>query len=104
MTDFTRTVPGAHDAATDTFAAPTVSTVTGEAIRVGASASELHRFAAGGFVAQETAVLFWTPTTYGDRPRPGDTVSWESLTWVVLYVDPIAPDGVTIAARVSVYR
>ena len=102
MTTFTRRTV-TYDVATD---AQTVVTTTlpGSAIRVRSTRSELAQFAAGGLTHEETATLFWTPTTYGDRPRPGDTVSWEDLTWTVVFVDPIAPDGVTVAVRAGVRR
>ena len=107
MTTFTRRAT-TYDTATDTQTVAT-TTLTGSAIRVRASSGEIARFSALG-VHQETAVLFFTPTTYGDRPRPGDTVAWETdendddIIWTVAFVDPIAPDGVTIAARVGVRR
>jgi hypothetical protein len=102
MTTFTRKTV-TEDTATGQVTSSS-TTLTGSAIRVRSSSGELARFAAGGLVHQETATLFWTPTTYGDRPRPGDTVEWEDLDWTVVFVDPIAPDGVTIAARVGVVR
>lgn len=102
MTDFIRRTT-THGSA-DGSVAIVESTITGEAIRVGASSSELAQFAALGLSTQETAVLFFTPDTYGERPAAGDVVTWESVEWTVQYVAPIAPDGVTIAARCGVSR
>lgn len=80
---------------------PTVTTITGAAIRVRGS-PETNR--ALGLVDSEAPTLLFTPTTYGERPQAGDTVIWESLLWSVADVNPIAPDGITIMARVVIQR
>lgn len=98
MITFTRTV-NAEDAAG--LLTPTVTTITGSAIRVRGLPQTMRAL---GLIDSEAPTLFFTPTTYGDRPAPGDTVVWELLTWTVKDVDPIAPDGITIAARVVITR
>lgn len=102
MTTFVRSTVS-YDPTTGHQTAVSTS-VAGAAIRVRSSRGELAQFAAGSAAFQETATLFWTPDAYGDRPRPGDVVTWEETEWAVVFVDPIAPDGVTIAARVGVGR
>jgi hypothetical protein len=102
MTTFVRSTV-TYDEATGHQTAVSTA-VAGVAIRVRSSKDELARFGAGSATFQETAVLFWTPDAYGDRPRPGDVVTWEEVEWTAVFVDPIAPDGVTIAARVGVGR
>lgn len=97
---FTRVTHGTYDPETDT-ATPTTTTITGTAIR---SVGDPHRYAALGLVESQAPTLFWVPTTYGDTPEPGDTVVWQSTTYTARDVTVIAPDGVTIAARVIVEK
>ena len=97
---FTRTTR-TYTAATDT-ATVSSSTVTGSAIQV---RGDPQRYAALGLVLTTMPTLFWAPTTYGEVPLPGDTVVWPETggsTYTVRDVDPIAPDGVVIAARVVI--
>jgi hypothetical protein len=98
---FTRTVAGSYDPETDTDASPVTTTITGEAVRV-RGRPETYR--ALSLIESEAPTLFFTPSEYGDRPKPGDTVVWETLTWTVRDVNPIAPDGVLIAARIVITR
>ena len=102
MISFVRTAPGVHDPATDTWTAPSVTTVTGSAIQV---RGDPRRYAALGLVLTTMPTLFFAPTTYGQCPEPGDSVLWPLVngkTYTVKDVDPIAPDGVVIAARIVV--
>lgn len=80
---------------------PTVTTITGNAIRVRGSPETMRALA---LIDSEAPTLLFDATTYGDRPAPGDTVVWESLTWTVRDVNPVAPDGVTIISRVVITR
>ena len=91
-----------YTATTDT-ATLVESTMTGSAIQV---RGDPKRYQAAGLVLSEMPTLFFSPETYGDTPEPGDTVVWPEggSTWTVRDVDPIAPDGVTIAARVIIKR
>lgn len=80
---------------------PTVTTITGSAIRVRGNPQTLRALS---LINSEAPTLLFTATTYGQRPQSGDTVVWESLTWVVRDVDPVAPDGVSIVDRVIITR
>lgn len=73
------------------------SSVSGSAIRVGGNSS---RYLALGLELTQNPTLFFTPSTYGELPEAGYTVSWAGKTVTVKDVQPIAPDGVAIAARV----
>ncbi len=79
----------------------TESTVAGAAFRV---RSDPERFVALGLNITENPTLFFTPTDYGGTPQPGDEVTWPAngTVYHVKDVDPIAPDGVVIAARVVI--
>ena len=98
FTRATRTYTAADD--TSTVAE---TTITGSAIQV---RGDPKRYVALGLVLSEMPTLFFSPTTYGETPAPGDTVTWPTggSTWTVRDVDPIAPDGVTIAARVVIAK
>lgn len=81
---------------------PTESTITGSAIQV---RGDPKRYEAVGLVLQTMPTLFFTPTTYGDTPGVGDQVTWpvtNGSVYTVRDVDVIAPDGVTIAARLVI--
>lgn len=101
MATFTRRTV-TYDAVNDTQTV-TESTVAGSAIQV---RGDPKRYMATGLVLSEMPTLFFAPSTYGDCPAPGDTVVWPDggATWTVRDVDPIAPDGVVIAARVVIGR
>lgn len=101
MTTFTRVTHGTYDPETDLAASRTESTIEGVAIRV---RGERHRYQELGLVEAKAPTLLFVPATYGDTPEPGDTVEWESETYTVRDVDPLAPDGVTIQARVIVEK
>ena len=79
------------------------STITGSAVQV---ESDPRRFDALGLSLLENLTLLFTPTTYGETPQPGDEVTWPAsgTVYKVADVDPIAPDGVTILARVVIGR
>ena len=64
------------------------------------------RYQALGLSLTENPTLVFTPTTYGETPQPGDSVVWPAngTTYCVEDVDPVAPDGVTILARVVIGR
>lgn len=106
MTDFIRKTT-TRDAATGEVTV-TTTTIPGEAFRVSrVRQGEMQQFAAQGLSLSETAVLFWTPDAYRqtpDRPRPGDTTTWEDVGWTAVWVNPIALDGPTLSVRVGVRR
>lgn len=87
-----------YDAATDTSSV-VASTITGSAIQV---RGDPRRYKALGLTLTDMPTLFFCPTTYGECPAVGDTVTWTSKRYTVRDVSPIAPDGVTIAARIIV--
>ena len=100
MTTFTRTTQGSYDPETDT-ATPSSTTIEGLALRVKGDPARYRQL---GLVESEAPTLMFVPTTYGDRPEPGDRVTWESEVYSVRAVDPVAPDGVTIAARIIIEK
>jgi hypothetical protein len=99
MITFTRTSPGTLDATTNTFSSGAATTITGNAIEVRPNPT---RYTALGLVLTTMPTLFFSPTTYGDTPAPGDVVVWAGVSRTVKDVERIAPDGVTIAARVVI--
>ena len=102
MVTFAHVVPGAYDPETETWGAPTTTTVTGAAIRV-RGVPETYR--APTLIESQAPTLLFTPTTYGELPALGDTVTWPPVggtTYTVRDINPIAPDGVAIMARIVV--
>lgn len=97
---FTRTTH-TYNASADTYTTAT-STITGSAVSKKTGAA--HLFRELGLVSSKARLLLFTPNTYGDLPREGDTVSWESETWTVSHVYPLAPDGVVIFADVVIVK
>ena len=79
------------------------STISGSAVQV---KSDPRRFDALGLSLLENLTLLFTPTTYGETPQPGDEVTWPAsgTVYKVADVDPTAPDGKTILARVVIGR
>lgn len=97
---FTRTLQVNYDPETD-LGTETVSTVVGVAMRV---QGDPHRYQALGLVESKAPTLYFVPTTYGQTPEPGDTVTWESEEYTARDVLPLAPDGVTIACRIIIEK
>lgn len=104
MITFTRRTSSGYDGSTDQSVV-VETTITGNAIQV---RGDPRRYKALGFVLSTMPTLFFTPTEYGleangsDFVQPSDTVVWGSRTYTVRDVDPIAPDGVVIAARIVI--
>lgn len=98
---FTKVVPGEYDAATDTWTDDDDQTVSGYAIRV---KGDPETYQSLGLVEHEAPTLLFAPTTYGDLPALGATVAWGGEAYTVKNVDPLAPDGTAIIARVVVQR
>ncbi|MGB0878684.1 MAG: hypothetical protein ACPGVY_11370 [Mycobacterium sp.] len=94
---FTTEVEGTHNPLTETFGEPTTSTVTGHAVRVRGDKDTYTRL---GLVYARHPTLLFAPSTYGDLPEAGWTVVWDGVTYTVAEVDPVAPDGAAIIARV----
>ena len=87
--------------ASDDTSTVAVTSVAGYAVQVRGNP---QRYALLGLVLETALTLFFTPTTRGEVPRPGDVGTWNSLSYTVKDVDPIAPNGTVIAARVTVSR
>ena len=77
------------------------STVVGYAIR---AKGDPRQYADLGLVQREPVTLVFTPTTYGQVPALGATVTWNSTTYIVENVSPVAPDGNAILSRVVIAR
>jgi hypothetical protein len=97
---FTRVVQSAYDAELDSATLVT-STVVGTAMRV---RGDPHKYREIGLVESKAPTLFFVPATYGETPEPGDTCTWESETYTARDVDVLAPDGVTISARIIIEK
>ena len=102
---FTRTTPGVMNETDGTFSAPTVTTISGNAVQVRGNPEVYQRLS---LVLSQAPTLFFIPTTYGllantaSMVRPGDTVAWVGENFTVRDVECIAPDGVVVAARIIV--
>lgn len=96
---FTKTLQQ-HDAATDAVTSTTLS-VVGHAVQ---TRSDPKRYEALGLLITEARTLLFAPTIYGALPAPGYTVTWAGSEWTVRDVDPVAPDGTALVARVTVSR
>lgn len=102
MITFTRTSYPSHDAASDAPGAPTLVTITGSAIQV---RGRRDTYRALELIQSRAPSLLFAPTTYGQLPQPGDVVTWPAVggsQYTVRDVEPIAPDGVAIMARVVI--
>jgi hypothetical protein len=83
------------------------STITGSAIKVKGKADTYTRI---GLVESSAPTLLFTPTDYDlhahsdEFVKAGDTVSWAGATFTAKDVDPIAPDGFVILARIVVAK
>jgi hypothetical protein len=95
-----------YDAATDTMVT-TTSTITGSAVLV---KGDPLRYQALGLVESAAPTLLFSPASYGLKAftdqfvQPGDTVDWLGTTYTVRDVQPTAPDGYVIVARLVVSR
>jgi len=84
---------------------PVTTTITGSAIQVKA---DPQRYQAQGLSVSTMPTLLFTPTSYNLKAytdefvAPGDTVPWNSETYTVRDVEPVAPDGVVIVARIVI--
>ena len=87
-----------YDGETDTHTT-TSATVTGKAVRVRGRA---RTYEALGLIESKAPTLLFAPDTYGSEPVLGSTLSWGGTTYTVRDVEPVAPDGTAIVARVVV--
>ena len=100
MSTFTRVRRLGYDAEADTYTT-TVSTLTGLCTQ---TPGRPKRYAELGLVESDAPTLFFVPDTYGDVPEPGDFVEWVNENYTVRDVEPVAPDGVVICARLIVEK
>ena len=98
---FTSVTPGTYDESTDTWSGGSSSTVTGSAVRVRGNPREDEALE---LIQSEAPSLLFTPTTYGQLPALNASVTWNSIVYTVRSVEPVAPDGTAILARVIVAR
>jgi hypothetical protein len=99
MITFTRTTQ-THDPETGQMT-PVETSIAGTGVRV---KGDPIRYQQLGLVESEAPTLLFVPTTYGETPAPGDTVTWASTLYTARDVQPVAPDGVTIFAKIVVVR
>lgn len=88
---------GDYDPKLDKFAGGELARVEGRAVRVNGDPETYSRL---GLETAEPVTLLFVPNTLGHRPRKGSTAVWENAKRTVRDVDPIAPSGQTVAARV----
>ena len=98
---FSRTTPGTYNATTDTYTAPKTTTVVGHAV---GTRGDPVRYQALSLVELAAPTLLFAPTTYGELPALGSTVTWAGIVHTVRDIQPIAPDGTAIIARIIVER
>ena len=96
---FTTSSPGTYDAATDAFTTPVTSSVTGAAVQI---SGKPFKYQALGLIASHAPTLLFAPTTYGQLPALGASVTWGSATYTVRDVESVALDGTAIIAYVVV--
>lgn len=90
-----------YDPATDATTPGAPIVVTGAAIRVKGNPLVYQRLS---LIESEAPTLFVVPDVYGRFPPLTASVTWGGIGYTVKNVDPVAPDGVAIAARVVIAR
>jgi len=100
-TTFTFSTPGTYDPETDTHTTPTTTTITGSAIQV---RGDPEVYKALSLIESEAPTILWVPTTYGQAPEPGYTVTWSNTEYTARNVRTIQPDGVPIMSYVVIAR
>lgn len=93
---FTRTVQ-VIDPTTEQPSAPSVTTVTGAALQVHGDPQQYERMK---LTEKKPLTLLFAPDTYGTLPSLGSELAYQGDGYVVRSVDPVAPDGVAIIAKV----
>lgn len=96
---FTHSIAGTYDPSTRAWSGASSSTVAGYAVQV---KGKPETYQALGLVESKNPTLLFVPTTYGEVPAVGWTVTWSSTSFTVRDVDPLAPDGTVISAKVVV--
>jgi hypothetical protein len=98
---FSAITAGTYDGATDTWSTPSTTTVGGVAMRVRGNSLT---YQALELVQSEAPTLLFAPSTYGATPALGMTVEWDGVVYTVRSVEPVAPSGDTVIARVVVAK
>lgn len=98
---FTFKNPGTYDEATGLFSGASTTTITGSAVRVRGNPKTYDRLS---LKQSEAPTLLFTPETYGSLPEMDYTVTWNSIVYTVRDVEPVAPDGTAILAKIVVAR
>ena len=100
---FTLTGPGTYDPTTGLYTTPTSTTSSGYAIGASGGLKEDRlQYEALGLTQSEGRTLFYVPSTYGDSPSLGATVTWAGAVRTVKSATALAPNGSAIAWRVVV--
>jgi hypothetical protein len=99
---FTRKTPGTLDEATGLHASASATTIAAYAIDAFAGSGKTPGVPV--LKENEELALFCVPVTIGQLPAPSDTVTWNSITYIVRRVLALQPDGTPIAATVMVGR
>lgn len=90
-----------YDAETDTGGAVEVSSVSGFAFQ---TRGNPIRYQALGLIESSAPTLLFIPETYGELPVLGSSVTWAGAVHTVKSINPIAPDGTAIGAKVVISR
>lgn len=88
-----------YDPAADTFGSVYHQRVVGLAISV---KGNRERYRELELVEDRALTLLFRPTTFGEKPPLGSCVTWAGEEYNVNAVEPVAPDGNSIIARVVV--
>lgn len=98
-TTFTKT-ERVYDGATGVSTVSTTS-VTGSAFQ---KRDDPRRYEQLGLTVSDAITLVFIPTTYGSLPSVGSRTTWGSSPCIVRAVEPLAPDGVTLLAYITMQR
>lgn len=89
------------DDATDAESAPVQHSMTGVAMKVRGRARAYEILT---LIEADSPTLLFVPDTYGDCPPLNAIGTWATKPMGIRSIDPLAPDGVTITARLIVSR
>lgn len=103
--EFRLTTPGTYDEDTDTYSDPLTKFVLGKAFKITGD-QQVYRDL--GLTQLEPMTLLFRPEVFGELPGLGYMIDWDDqyggTPLVVKAVDPVAPTGDAIVARVVVSR
>ena len=98
---FTLTRPGTPVPLTGRYSDPSVTTVSGYAIRVKGEGEDQYAGYGGGEMTQRNPLtLFFVPSTFGQVPPADSVVMWADDSHKVKKTRDVAPDGTAIASYV----